>query len=235
MNMILLFQEDFIEQNKVVLNDRRHKHIIDILRSSVGQKLSVGLLNNKIGTGVIVKQTKAETTLEVILEKPPAKKLPLTLILCLCRPPVLRRVIYTCTILGVEELHIINSSRVEKSFWQSHSLEKQELDKEMYLGLEQSIDTVCPLINIEHSFNKFTDEKLANIIKNKKAIIVDPAAKKTCPYNVSESAVIAIGPEGGFLVPEVKAFKKLGFKDRNLGSRIQRVETVIPYVVGRMF
>ena len=75
MNMILLFKEDLIGKNKVVLKGRRHKHIVNILKTSVGVKLCVGLVDNNIGTGTIVKQTTTEIIMDVHIKQKPPKEI----------------------------------------------------------------------------------------------------------------------------------------------------------------
>ncbi|RYZ96209.1 MAG: 16S rRNA (uracil(1498)-N(3))-methyltransferase, partial [Moraxellaceae bacterium] len=44
-----------------------------------------------------------------------------------------------------------------------------------------------------------------------------------------------IGPEGGFIPYEIDLLNKQGFEVVNLGERIMRVETVVPYLLGRLF
>ncbi len=46
---------------------------------------------------------------------------------------------------------------------------------------------------------------------------------------------IIIGPEGGFIPYEVDLLIKNGCQAVSLGNRIIRTETVIPYVLGRLF
>jgi hypothetical protein len=47
------------------------------------------------------------------------RPLPLTVVLALPRPKMLRRILRALAEVGVKELHLINSYRVEKSYWQS--------------------------------------------------------------------------------------------------------------------
>jgi RsmE family RNA methyltransferase len=235
MNMMLLFKEDVVSGSTVEIRGRRHSHIVKVLKKSFGAELCIGMLEGKIGKGIITKQTKTKTSLEITLSKKPVPKNSVTLLLCLCRPPVLRRVIYTATILGVKEIYIMNSNRVEKSFWSSHALKQEQIKEQIYLGLEQTVDTVMPKIYMKRSFKEFMLKDIKKVIKNKKSILLEPSAKNDCPYNAKKPVVIAIGPEGGFVEYEIKAFKDVGFSQYGLGKRIQRVETVVPYIMGRLF
>ena len=44
MNIILLAPEDWLDENTVCLDDRRHEHIRGILKAQMGDSLRVGLL-----------------------------------------------------------------------------------------------------------------------------------------------------------------------------------------------
>jgi len=44
MNIILLAPEDWLDENTVCLDDRRHEHIRGILKAQMGDSLRIGLL-----------------------------------------------------------------------------------------------------------------------------------------------------------------------------------------------
>jgi len=46
---------------------------------------------------------------------------------------------------------------------------------------------------------------------------------------------LAVGPEGGFIDYEIDKLCEAGFQPVTLGSRILRVETAIPAILGRLF
>ena len=105
MNLILLLKEDFIaDSDRVCLSGRRHKHIRDILKSSVGDELCVGVEGSRIGRGRVLAIDNNKVEINVMLEKTPPLPLPLTLILAMPRPLVLRRVLIHSTVLGVKNI-----------------------------------------------------------------------------------------------------------------------------------
>ncbi len=54
---------------------------------------------------------------------------------------MLRRILRSVAEFGVAELHLINSFRVEKSYWQSPVLDAGSMREYLLQGLEQSRDT----------------------------------------------------------------------------------------------
>src|SRR5690606_28312505 len=98
--------------------------------------------------------------LQVEFQQPPPAKLPLTLLLALPRPKMLKRVLQTVASMGVPRLVLLNSYRVEKSFWQTPFLTPEAIREQLILGLEQSRDTVLPEVWIEKRFKPFVEDQL---------------------------------------------------------------------------
>jgi len=235
MNLILLFDEDFISDNLVRLKGRRHKHVKDVLGAKLESKLCVGRVNNLCGQGRILKLTDTYVDLEVVLNKTPPKAIPLTLILALPRPLVIKRILSAVTSMGVKRIHLIQTNRVEKSFWKSPALEKGSIDEQLILGLEQSKDTVLPEIALHKQFRPFFEKEFPKITKTTSVIVAHPDASKPCPRNIKKPTTLVIGPEGGFIPYEIELFSKAGCDIVHLGSRILRVETVLPALIAKLF
>ena len=134
MNLILLQPEDFIAESRVLLTGRRLEHVANIHRAKLGDTLTVGIENGKIGRGVIARLDDA-LELDIALEHDPPEKLPLTLVLALPRPKVLNRVIAGATSMGVNRIILLNAWRVEKSYWKSPRLSAGNLHMQSILGL----------------------------------------------------------------------------------------------------
>ncbi|MFH7376276.1 16S rRNA (uracil(1498)-N(3))-methyltransferase, partial [Pseudomonas syringae pv. tagetis] len=75
------------------------------------------------------------------LDTAPPAKLPLTLLLTLPRPKMLRRVFQTIATMGVPKVNLLNSYRVEKSFWQTPFLHPEPIRAQEILLLEQELDS----------------------------------------------------------------------------------------------
>ncbi|MBF0385373.1 MAG: 16S rRNA (uracil(1498)-N(3))-methyltransferase [Candidatus Omnitrophica bacterium] len=232
MNLILIFPDDFIKPKTVRLRGRRFLHIKDVLKAQQGKELTVGIINGKIGFGVVANLANDSVDLEVNFKYDPPKESSINLILALPRPIVLRRIISSVTSLGVKDIYLINSWRVEKSYWNSPALSKESLKEQMILGLEQAKDTILPKLHTERLFKPFVKSKLPNIIKDGKGYLAHPKAAALGAVSKEGIKTLAIGPEGGFIDKEIESFVSAGFIPFNAGERILRVETAMPYILG---
>jgi 16S rRNA (uracil1498-N3)-methyltransferase len=235
MNLILLENTDFTEVGQVRLTGRRLDHIYNVHRVQVGDELRVGLIGGKVGTGRIEKMDSLNLDMSVKLEKEPPEALPIRLVLALPRPKVLNRTIAAAVSMGIREIDIINSWRVEKAYWNSPRLSDQNLRMQSLLGLEQAGDTLLPTIRLHKLFTPFVKEELPAALKGQLALVADPGGTPTCPHQVGVPVVLAIGPEGGFIERELETLQEIGFTRITLGPRILRVETALAYLMGRLF
>nr|WP_272889340.1 16S rRNA (uracil(1498)-N(3))-methyltransferase [Stutzerimonas stutzeri] len=233
--MLLLEAADFVAANRVILRDRRLKHIQDVHRAETGASLRVGLLGGEMGQGRLLRLDADEAELEVALNQPPPSKLPITLLLALPRPKMLRRVLQTVACMGVPRLVLLNSYRVEKSFWQTPFLEPEAIREQLLLGLEQARDTVLPEVSIEKRFKPFVEDRLPQIAVGTCGLVGHPGDYPDCPRAISDSVTLAIGPEGGWIPYEVDKFTEAGLQPVQMGERILRVETAVSALLARLF
>jgi len=235
MNLILLHPEDFVRDDKVTLTGRRLTHVRDVHRAVVGQTLRVGRLDGLTGRGIVTAISGEHLDLEIELRDQPPPPLPLTLILALPRPKVLNRIVASVTSLGVKKLFVINSWRVEKSYWKSPRLSPENLLEQRMLGLEQAGDTTLPSVELRRFFTPFVRDELPVVAEGTRRLIAHPYDAAACPMNLGEPVTLVVGPEGGFIEDEVRALREHGFEAVTIGARILRVETVLPYLISRLF
>jgi 16S rRNA (uracil1498-N3)-methyltransferase len=235
MNLILLFKEDFIDNHRVRLEGRRLRHIREVHRVSDGDDLRVGLSGGLIGTGRMTSLNADSLEMDVTLVHAPPQALPVTLILALPRPKVLKRILLSVTAMGVKKIILLNSCRVEKSFWQSPVLQDENLRRQLVLGLEQSCDTIQPEISLRPLFKPFVEDELPSLIENTLPLVAHPASNEACPRNVGSPVSLAIGPEGGFIPYEIEKLTACGFRAVHIGSRILNIEAAVPALLSRLF
>ena len=226
MNIILLAPEDWLDENTVCLDDRRHEHIRGILKAQMSDSLRVGLLGGLRGSGTVVKLSEEHTHLQVDLVDPPLPRHPCDLILALPRPKMLRRVFRTAAEMGVAHLYLINSARVEKSYWQSPLLRPDRVDAALTAGLQRAGDTVLPQVHLHPRFKPFIEDQLPGLIGSGACWIAHPGAPEALATHSSE-ALIMLGPEGGFIPYEVELAQSMGAKAVRLSDRILSVDTAV--------
>ena len=235
MNLLLLNNNDFIAENRVRITDRRLQHLNTVNKASAGQTLRAGLLGGLQGNALVLSINEDAAELQVDFHSPPPAKLPITLLLALPRPKMLRRTLQTIASMGVAKLVLINSYRVEKSFWQTPFLQPEALHEQLILGLEQARDTVLPEIILAKRFKPFVEDELPAMAANTRGLIAHPGDYPECPRALSEPVTLAIGPEGGWIPYEVELLSQAGLNPVQLGERILRVETAVPALLARLF
>ena len=231
MNIILLDREEVIG-DLVTLSDHRAEHIVKVLRASPNDRVTVGIINGKVGNGIIKElgqRRPYHVKLKVILDKIPEAPAPLDIMLALPRPIVFKRVIRHLTTLGVDRVLVVNAAKVEKSYWQSSVVTDEGWKQYMREGLEQAVDTRVVDFTFFRGFRPFIQDVVPEI-KDRYAqmLVAHPESNNDLAsiYNAGEKPVLlAIGPEGGWNEYELEQMRIQGFDQFSLGPRILRVET----------
>lgn len=207
----------------------------EIHRAETGDTLKVGLLGGFMGSGRVTRLDSQCLELDLTLDQPPPPKLPLTLVLALPRPKVLNRVLASATSLGVAKIYLINAWKVEKSYWKSPRMSEANLLEQRTLGLEQARDTILPELHLRRLFRPFVEEELPDLTQDTLALVGHPGASTPCPRQLPGPAILAVGPEGGWIEAELSSLQAAGFRPVDLGPRILRTETAVATLVGRLF
>jgi len=234
-NLLILEKEDFTSSTEVLINDRRHRHMLEVQKLEVGDSIKAGELNGLMGSARVDQIDSKSVTLTVDLHKQPPKPLPATLILALPRPKMLKRTFQTLAAMGVKEIYLINAYRVDKSYWSTPVLSDASIHEHLLLGLEQAGDTQLPNVHIRKRFKPFVEDELPSLAKGKRALIAHPYNASLCPEPSDKETLIAVGPEGGFIPYEVDLMQQQGLEAIHLGERILRVETAVPVLLSRIF
>jgi RsmE family RNA methyltransferase len=234
MNLILFSNTDKREDNRIRLAGARLQHLREVLDASAGDTLRAGEIGGKMGSAELLTLADDEAVLQVTLDQEPPPKLPLTVILALPRPKMLRRILRTVAELGVPELHLLNSYRVEKSYWQTPVLQDNTVQAYFLQGLQQSRDTVLPRLYLHRRFKPFVEDELCHLLGGRRALLAHPGDYPPCPASLTEPTVLLIGPEGGFIPYEVEKLQQLGCEPVSLGPRILRVENALTTLIARL-
>ena len=235
MNQLIFTAAQKISHNRIKCLDYQHVHITNILKGAPDTLLKVAELNGLMGSARIASITESETILEIVeLNKTPPPQIPLSIILALPRPQMMKRILQTVATMGVKDLILIQSNKVEKSFWQSPVLYEEEINRQIILGLEQGMATQAPKIHFHKRFIPFMEDEISSYTQGKNGYLADmnthPISEKC---DKQKESIFAIGPEGGFTENEVQRFVQAGFAPVQLGQRILKVETAITVVAAQ--
>lgn len=237
MNLIVLHRSQFISDTSARLDQRQATHVKNILRATQHQTLQIGVINENLGCGKVHFGDAGIELHDIVLNKTPPPQLPVTLVLGMPRPQMIKRILQTVACLGVKELLLFQSSRVEKSFWQSPSAQDDAILQQLQLGLEQGVATQLPSVRKFTRFRPFIEDNLPHICSGNDMIIAHPGDGKAASQrsSVDKHLVLAVGPEGGFIEKEVASFCEIGFEPVQLGTRILKVETAVPVLLAKLF
>jgi RsmE family RNA methyltransferase len=239
MNMLLVedFQINELKQILALPLDRLIKHLKWSSDSSTlqGKRIWIGLKDGWLASADVIKIEKNMVQLSINCKKKPPPPLPVMLILAIPRPKALRRALISAITLGVKRIWLINSARVEKSYWQTPLLEDERLKSIAVEALEQARDSVMPEIKTARLFKPFMEDMLPAILQEYPVrLFATPDARNTFPELQASPAALAVGPEEGFTSYEQEKFREHLFFPAALGKRILRVETAVSALIARV-
>ncbi len=238
MNIIILTEKDQIEKSIYKISDDRFLHIKNILKSEANDIIEVGLLNCPIGKAEIIEIDKVQVKLRIVTLNETNNLEPRIDIICaLPRPQALKKILNTVATMGVQNLYLIRSEKVEKSYFHSRLLEKENYTKYLIEGLSQGKRTQLPNIAIHKRFKQFFEDHFP--AENNKPIKLlahtnDDVYLNRLKVKDKQHYAIAIGPEGGWNDFEIDFMVKNGFQVFKLSKNILRVETAVTAALAQL-
>jgi RsmE family RNA methyltransferase len=239
MNLVLLDARDLTGDGHAVLRGTRARYIHEVHRATVGDTLRVGLVGGLVGEGVVTALSRDEVVLAVRLFACPPAPLGIDLLLAMPRPKMLRRLLAAVASMGVKRLVLINSARVEKSYFDSPFVNPPAIEEHLRLGLSQARDTILPQVTIERRFRPFVEDHVHALWPApRRCFVAHPEADRdlcaVLPAPTNDPMVLAIGPEGGWVPFEVELLEVHGFQRFTAGPRVLRVDTAVLVLMGQL-
>lgn len=231
MNLLLLHDEDFGPDGAVRIAGRRLLHAREVLRAGEGDALRVGRLGGRVGLGRVLRLGHDELALEVELTEPPPQRPGIDVLVAMPRPKALRRILPALASMGVDRIALVNAARVEKSYFDSRVFAQANALLEE--GLEQARDTILPELMVRERFRPFVEDELDKLFPPSQRLLAHPGSGATIPPRHGR-ALMAIGPDGGWVPFEVELLGRHGFVPFSLGPRPLRVEVAVPYALGAL-
>ncbi|MBO7146340.1 MAG: 16S rRNA (uracil(1498)-N(3))-methyltransferase [Lentisphaeria bacterium] len=237
MNLLLLTEEDRCG-NVFEVTERRAEHIRTVLRASCGDTIKCGMLNGKIGNGILLELERNRAKIQCDsfdLEPPPKNNI--IPIISLPRPQSFKKTLHFIASAGIAKAFFVGSAKVEKSYWKSSAMQPENILEEIKLGLEQGVDTIEPELIFYPELHTFFEKEESFLQSCQTKIIAHPEpGAPLCPHALSSETpvLLAIGPEGGYTTREVEVFRNHGFNCVSLGRNILRVEFALSVLCGKL-
>lgn len=257
MNLVLLLQEEVAavaEDGTIIVlaaEDRRTRHIVDVLHPSPGATIRFGVLGGGVGRASVVVLGDGRVQLTAAPGEPQLQCMPrppdaphVELLLAMPRPKVMMRLWSVLAQLGVRRVVLTNACRVEKPYFSSQATDPKKYLPELLEGLEQAACTRLPEVHIEMRLKPFIEDALDVLCPNNvKRFLCHPgddglriadALAASCAgsqQDLPRGVLLAVGPEGGWVDFELELLQRHGFTQISLGPRILTTEVALVSLV----
>jgi RsmE family RNA methyltransferase len=237
-NLLLLDADEIRDDGTAVVRGRRARHAREVLGARPGTSVAAGMVGGRLGRAEVLACGEDELVLRPRLEDEAPPPSPVSLLLAMPRPKILRRVLQGAASMGVKRIVLLGSWRVERAYFSSPLLAPEALAAELRLGLEQGRDTHLPEVTVRRLFKPFVEDELDALFppERLRRLLAHPGAPlpvEGIPPGGAE-ALVAVGPEGGFTAYEAGALSARGFAPFSLGPRALRVDVAVPFTVAQV-
>jgi len=236
-NLLLLDPAEVAPDGTARVEGRRAAHLLDVLRAGPGSRLPAGALGGRMGEAEVLAVEGRAVRVAVRLDRDPPPPSPVSLLLGLPRPKVLRRVLQAAAAAGVKEVVLLGSWRVEKSYFGSPLLAPEAMRAELRLGLEQGRDSRLPGVRVRRLFKPFVEDELDAWRPGARRLLAHQGAAaplEGLARGAAPEAILAVGPEGGWTPYEAGQLEARGFAPFSLGPRALRVDAAVPFALGQV-
>ncbi len=234
MNLILITESE-LEQGVVRLEGERASHITSVLRSALGDRLRVGVIDGPLGTAAVLAIGEGWVELgELALDAAPPPPT-VDLLLALPRPKVLARLLSPIAQLGVRRLFLSGAWKVERFYFDAHVLDPEVMRAHLLEGLAQVKDTRVPEVSVHRSLTYLVRDELPSLLpEGTQRLVCHPGGPPIEQAPSGAHTLLTIGPEGGFTEREDRLLADHGFVQVGLGERTLRSDVAVLAALARV-
>lgn len=215
-----------IENDFCFLTDEEHFHFSKVLRGKKGEKIFITDGEGNLYTGEVISTDSKKTKVKII-EKVKEERDPLSLTVAqsILKNETMDFVIQKATELGADIIVPIHSKR-------SKLIKKEAIEPKLRHWRLISINAIkqCKRLYLPKIENPVELENFLKLpLKGEKLLFSENGeiSIKDLINKKPESAIILLGPEGGWEEEEEELILKHGFKSVSLGKYILRSETAL--------
>lgn len=244
MNLLLFDPDELPSEGRrsVEVTGRRAEHLLEVLRVAPGRKLRCGVLGGPLGSATVTSTGRRAVHLELTLDgAAPGPLLDIELVVALPRPPMLRRILQSAATFSVRALSLVGAHRVQKSYFQTPRLRPEAIREDLTLGCEQGGSSWLPEVRSYGRLDRYLDRLRADDATAdapRPRGVADPRGERSiaalCAADELPAGVLAIGPEGGWIDPELDRFAQHGFSEVALGRPILRSDVAVAVALGQL-
>lgn len=226
MNRVILFESER-EKNDLFIIKKTNilDHLKNHLKVKVGDVIKVSIINDGIGNAQVLDIANSSISLKVF-DIIPAKKPELTLLVGLCRPPSMKKILEHGATFGLKRIIFFQAELSEKSYSTSKVLEHDSVEQLFTLGVSQSA-----------IYDSFPDFKICSSLSEALEETSSTTQIYFHPYHTEETLTDLIkgpnffsfifGPERGFSKSELEVLKEKNIQSALLSQSILRVEMAV--------
>src|SRR5512133_1671544 len=239
MNLILIDPDEISPEGTVSLADRRAQHLREVIDVQVGQELRAGVVRGPRAAACVLSlgpPIVLGLTLGGEVEIPSVD-----LVLALPRPKALSRIVQAAASFGVRRIDIINTWRVDASYFASPKLSTEALALDARLGCEQGQITYVPEVSSHRLFVPYVEQVLGPRLQQepgRRLVVAHPHAAVAVEAVLAPGwklpTAIAIGPDGGFVERELASLESIGGSIAHFGSAILRSESAVVAILSQL-
>lgn len=233
MNLLLLATSELDEAaaGALWIRGRRAEHMRRVLKVAAGSQLRAGVTRGAVGEATVEEIDGDGIRIRFTPggDGTARSRPPVDLLLALPRPKVLSRVLQHAAAFGVGRIDLTNAWRVDKSYLDSPRLEDDSLAGDLVLGCEQGGHTWVPDIDVHRRLMPLLNSLPST--PERLRLVAHPGAElglgDVAAELRSRRALVAIGPEGGWIERELSTLDALGFRRVRLSQSILRTEVAL--------
>ncbi len=235
MNYLVLDSEHFVS-DYYSYQDAEARELIKQHDLKLGLNISAILYNQSRGTAHIKSISKNSVEITYQESTYQLAKNPVSLIIGLCRPQTVKKVLQLSMTLGIAEIIFLFSANSEKNYLYSKIWEERQLKHDLSLGMAQSGDYLAPRIIIERNFTDYFNSFLLDPLNQTsgKFLATTKVESRLVSIPSLDKTILAIGPEKGWKLEEETIFLDNGFLPVNYGPRMLRIEQAMAYGLGQL-
>jgi 16S rRNA (uracil1498-N3)-methyltransferase len=222
MNRIL-----FEQQAAAYTMDPRFEHVRGVLRMREGDCFDAGVVNGPVGRARITRLDASALEVEVEWGQRPPLPPPIHLLVGLCRPATVRKVLAAATTMGVRDLAFAPASRSDPAYARSRLWTGGEWRRHLLEGAAQAFDTYVPPVLLHPDLPAAVAALPPDSLRL--ALDVYEGGRRLSRVDVppGRPVCLAVGPERGWDSSDRSRLRDGGFELVALGERVLRLETAV--------